>query len=80
MVTIYSTTWCAFCHAAKEYFKSRGVEFTEIDVTNDQTNLQKMVDISGQMGVPVIDIDGMIVVGFNRPSIEAALRQKNLVS
>lgn len=80
MVTIYSTTWCAFCHAAKEYFKSRGVEFKEVDVTSDQQKLQQMVDISGQMGVPVIDIDGTIIVGFNRPAIEATLRQKNLVS
>lgn len=79
MVTIYSTTWCAFCHAAKEYFKSRGVQFKEIDVTNDQQKLEEMVGLSGQMGVPVINIDGTIIVGFNRPAIEAALRQKQLV-
>lgn len=80
MITIYSTPTCVFCHMAREYFKSKGVDFTSIDVTLDQKALQAMVNKSGQMGVPVIDIGGDIIVGFDRPRIDLALRDKKLVA
>lgn len=72
-VTIYSTPWCHFCAAAKEYFSQNNVKYTEIDVSKDQTKAQEMVEKSGQMGVPVIEIGGKIIVGFNKPEIEKAL-------
>jgi len=75
MVTVYSTTWCGFCHMAKEYFKSKGVEFEDVDVTNDAEKQQEAVDLSGQQGVPVIKIDNVVIVGFDRPKIDAALKQ-----
>jgi len=65
-VTIYTTPTCHFCHAAKAYFKENKVEFTEKDVTTDPSFQQEAMSKSGQMGVPVIDIDGEVIVGFNR--------------
>ena len=73
MVTIYSAVWCAFCHAAKDYFDKLGVKYVDKDVEIDPAFMKESVDKSGQMGIPVIDIDGTIIVGFNRPAIDAAL-------
>ncbi len=75
-VTIYSTPTCGYCHMAKEYFKSRDVKYEEHDVSVDREAAQEMVNKSGQMGVPVIEINGKIIVGFDRPNIDHALRQK----
>jgi glutaredoxin 3 len=72
-VTVYSATWCGFCHAAKDYFDKKGVEYTDKDVESDPSFLTEAVTKSGQRGIPVIDIDGKIIVGFNRPEIDAAL-------
>jgi glutaredoxin 3 len=80
MITIYSTPTCGFCHQAKAYFKSEGIDFTDIDVSQDYNAAMHMVEISGQMGVPVIDIDGDITVGFYKPAIEAKLREKKILS
>lgn len=72
-VTIYSATWCAFCHMAKQYLDQRGVPYVEKDVDESMTNMQEAVEKSGQRGIPVIDIDGQIIIGFDRPKIDAAL-------
>jgi len=80
MITIYSTPTCSFCHAVKQYLKGRDIDFKVIDVSTDQKQLQHMVDISGQMGVPVIDIDDNIIVGFNRGALDALLRKKQLIA
>jgi glutaredoxin-like YruB-family protein len=72
-VTIYSADWCAFCHAAKDYFNKLGVKYDEKNVEQDPQALVDAVNKSGQRGIPVIDIDGKIIVGFNRPAIDAAL-------
>jgi glutaredoxin 3 len=72
-VTIYSATWCAFCHAAKEYLDKKHVVYTDKDVDADVKNAQECVQKSGQMGIPVLDINGQIIVGFDRPKIDAAL-------
>jgi len=72
-ITIYSATWCAFCHAAKDYLDKKGVAYTDLDIEADRSAAQAVVDKSGQMGIPVLDIDGTIVVGFDRPKIDAAL-------
>jgi glutaredoxin 3 len=72
-VVIYSTPTCTYCHAAKEFFTEKGVEYTELDVAADLAARSEMVEKSGQMGVPVIDIGGTIVVGFDEERIKEAL-------
>jgi glutaredoxin-like YruB-family protein len=76
---IYSANWCAFCHAAKQYFDKLGVSYEERDIERDHAFATESVEKSGQMGIPVIDIDGEIIVGFDRPKIDAALKEKHLV-
>lgn len=78
-ITMYTTPTCAFCHMAKEYFKARGLSFTAKDVTTDPHAYHELLDKSQQLGVPVIDIGGTIIVGFDRPRIDLALREKKLV-
>jgi len=65
-VKIYTTPVCPYCQMAKEFMKDQGVSYEEIDVTKSQPALQEMIQKSGQMGVPVLDINGKITVGFNR--------------
>jgi glutaredoxin 3 len=72
-ITIYSASWCAFCHAAKDYLGSKGIKYTDKDIEADPANAQAVVDKSGQMGIPVLEIDDQIIVGFDRPKIDAAL-------
>lgn len=72
-VTIYSTPTCHFCHMAKDYFEANHVAFTDYDVATDLAKRQEMVQKSGQMGVPVIDIGGEIVVGFDEPRLKELL-------
>lgn len=75
-VTVYSTPTCPYCNMAKKYFEEKKVNFHDFDVSMDAGARRAMVEKSGQMGVPVIDIDGTVIVGFDRPKIEAALGQK----
>jgi glutaredoxin 3 len=72
-VTVYTATWCGFCHAVKDYLDKSGVPYTDKDVESDPKFMAEAVEKSGQRGIPVIDIDGKIIVGFNRPEIDAAL-------
>ncbi len=72
-VTIYSTPVCHFCQAAKEYFKDNNVEYTEHDVAADQEQRQAMIEMTGQMGVPVIKIGGEVVVGFDEDKVAELL-------
>jgi glutaredoxin-like YruB-family protein len=74
-ITIYTTPSCSYCNIAKNYFRENRVPFTEYDVSRDQRRADEMVRKSGQMGVPVIDINGRIIVGFNKPEIERSLRR-----
>ena len=78
-VTVYSATWCAFCHAAKDYFDKLGVKYTDKDVEKEPANGLEAVDKSGQRGIPVIDIAGDIIIGFDRPRIDAALKKHQLL-
>lgn len=78
-VTIYSADWCAFCHAAMEYLDKLGVKYTEKNVEEKQEFAREAVEKSNQTGIPVLDIDGTIVVGFDRPKIDAALKAKGLL-
>jgi len=74
-VKIYSTQTCPWCVRAKEWFKEKGIPFKEVNVAEDHKEAEEMVKKSGQMGVPVIEIDGKIIVGFNLPEIEKALEE-----
>jgi len=72
-VTVYSTPTCSWCQIAKDHLQSSGISFEDIDVSADMSRAREMVEKSGQNGVPVIDIDGEIVVGFDRARIDALL-------
>ena len=72
-VTVYSTPTCPFCIRAKQFLKESNIEFEEIDVSEDQNKAQEMIARSGQMGVPVIDVEGKIVVGFDKEKLREAL-------
>lgn len=72
-IKVYSTKTCPYCDMVKEFLKDKKVEFEEIDVGEDREAGREMVEKSGQMGVPVVEIDGKIIVGFNKLEIEKAL-------
>jgi glutaredoxin 3 len=76
---IYSATWCAYCHAAKEYLDKLGVAYEDRDVEADPKYAEECVTKSSQRGIPVIDIDGEIIIGFDRPKIDTALKTHQLV-
>ena len=73
---IYTTPTCQFCKMAKAFFEEKGVTYEEKDVASDLQARQKMVDKSGQLGVPVITIGDNVVVGFNRHALEQLLQEK----
>jgi len=79
-VIIYSADWCAFCHAAMDYMNKIGVKFEQRNVEHDVKFAQEAVEKSNQTGIPVIDIDGKIIIGFDRPKIDATLKEKKIVS
>jgi glutaredoxin 3 len=73
-VEIYSTANCHFCHMAKEYFKANGVSFNDYNVGTDPEKRAEMLEISGQMGVPVIVVDKQdVVIGFNQKALAGLL-------
>ena len=72
-VIVYSATWCGFCHAAKDYLDKKGVSYDDRDVEAKPEYATEAVTKSGQMGIPVLDINGEIIIGFDRPKIDAAL-------
>jgi glutaredoxin-like YruB-family protein len=72
-VTIYSTPTCPYCIRAKEFLKDNSIEFEDIDLSKNPDKADEVVQKSGQMGVPVVDIDGKIIVGFDKEAIQKAL-------
>lgn len=72
-VIVFSTPTCSFCNMAKKYFRDKGIRFKDVDVSRDPIAARDMVRRSGQQGVPVIDIGGKIVIGFDRPKIDKFL-------
>ena len=72
-VKVYSTSACPYCVQVKEFLKMNNVEFEDIDVSADQQAAQEMIEKTGQMGVPVLDINGEIVVGFDKDKISQLL-------
>lgn len=78
-VTVYTTPTCGFCHMAKSYLDSKSVKFEARDITTDTDAYNEVLEKSDQLGVPVIDIDGTIIVGFDRNKIDLILRDKKLI-
>ncbi len=72
-VSIFTTPVCAYCKMAKEYFTKNGIQYNEYNVGTDLQRRQEMLDKSHQFGVPVIEIDGKIVIGFDKPKIDNLL-------
>ena len=77
MVKVFSTSSCPYCVTLKEFFKKHDIEFKDIDVSQDKVSLDEMIKKSGQMGVPVVDIDGQIIVGFDKEKICELLNIKD---
>ena len=78
-VTVYSTESCPWCHKAKDFLKENNIEFEDKDISSNEEALNEMVEKSGQRGVPVLDIDGEIIVGFDQEAIKKALKLWNTI-
>jgi glutaredoxin 3 len=74
MITVYSTPACPWCHKLKDWLKQNNLEFKDIDVSKDRAAAMEMINKSGQMGVPVADVNGTIIVGFDQDAIKEALK------
>jgi glutaredoxin 3 len=72
-VKVYSTPTCPWCIQAKQFLKENNISYEDLDVSSNQKAAEEMVKVSGQMGVPVLDIEGEIIVGFDRERIREAL-------
>ena len=72
-VTVYSTPTCPYCHQAKDYLKQKGVEFADLNVASDLEARNAMVQKSGQLGVPVIEVNDQVIIGFNRTKLDELL-------
>jgi glutaredoxin-like YruB-family protein len=72
-IIVYSTPVCGYCKALKEYLKSNNIEFTEFDLSVDAVKRDEVVNKTGQLAVPVIEIDNEIIVGFDKARIAQAL-------
>ncbi len=72
-VTIYTTPTCVYCKMAKAYFAENNIAYTERDVMVDMEAQHEMIEKTGQLGVPVIDINGTMIIGFDKPKIKSLL-------
>lgn len=75
-IKVYSTPTCPYCVTLKEFLKEKGFPYQDIDVSQDKQSLDEMVEKTGQFGVPVVDIDGQSVIGFDREKIMQLLNIK----
>jgi glutaredoxin-like YruB-family protein len=73
VVTVYSTTSCPWCYRVKSWLEEHHVKFRDVNVGADQQAAQEMIDKSGQMGVPVVEVNGKIIVGFDEDALKEAL-------
>jgi len=78
-IIVYGAEWCGFCHATRRYLDDRGIAYDYRDVDHDVNDMRAAIEKSGQMGIPVIDIDGTIIIGFDRPTIDQTLKDKHIV-
>ncbi|MCB4791603.1 MAG: NrdH-redoxin [Elusimicrobia bacterium] len=76
VIKVYSTSTCPYCATVKEFLKKNNVLFEDINIGNDAQKAREMMDKSGQLGVPVIDIDGKIIIGFDKEEIKKELNIK----
>lgn len=76
MIKIYSTPTCPYCVTLKDYLKLKNIDFKDVDVSSDEKEREEMMQVSGQLGVPVINIDGQIIVGFDKEQIDRILKIK----
>ena len=72
-VKVYSTPTCPYCKMAKKFLEDNGIQYQDLNVAEDETARREMIDKSGQMGVPVIDVDGTLVLGFNQAQLKEKL-------
>lgn len=79
-IIVYGAEWCAFCHHAMHYFDKLGVKYVYKNIDLSQDDARECVEKSGQTGIPVLDMDGTIVIGFDRPKIDQVLKDKKLVA
>lgn len=77
MVKVYSTPVCPYCVTLKNFLKEHNIQFEDIDVSQSELAQKEMIEKSGQMGVPVVDIDGQIIVGFDQDRIKQLLKIKD---
>lgn len=75
MVKVYTTNSCPWCVKAKNYLKSKNISFEEFNVGEDMCAREEMLKKSKQMGVPVLDINGTVIIGFDKPAIDTALNK-----
>ncbi len=73
-ITVYSTSWCSFCHQLKAWLKEQNLEFKEVDIEADQEAAKEVIAATKQMGVPVTKVGEHYIVGFDRPALEQALK------
>jgi len=73
-VIVYSTLTCPYCVKAKQFLKENSIEFTDFDVSSDHDKAKEMIEKSGQTGVPVIDVDGSIVIGYDVTKLKGLLK------
>ena len=78
-VKVYSTTWCAYCRMVREYLDKLGVPFKDIDIEQDPAAGQYIMSKTHSAGVPQIEIGEQVILGFDRPRIDAALKQNQLI-
>ena len=75
-VKLYTTSVCPFCHRAKDFLRDNKIKFEEISLENNPKAVKEMIDKSGQTGVPVLDINGTMIIGFDAEKIKKALKLK----
>ena len=75
-ITIYTTPTCVYCNMAKAFFRENKIDYSEKNVAVDSQAVEEMIKKSGQLGVPVIDVDGEIIVGFDKPRLKELLLTK----
>ena len=73
-VRVYSTVTCPYCVRVKQFLKENNIAYQDFDVSKDQAKAEEMIQKSGQMGVPVLNIDGEIIIGFDKDAIKHALK------
>ncbi len=72
-IIVYSTPTCPYCVMAKDYLKEKNIPFEDVDVSGDPAKAREMIQKSGQRGVPVLDVDGTIIVGFDKNHLDTLL-------